>query len=635
MIRDMLRLAIWGVTRRKSDIIATLHDLGILHLDPPKSLDITSPQLDRLKLLRGKLLGVLEALEWTGWATLKESDISHARYSLNLPFDDIVSEISHSLDQFSNRLGCSLNERKDLQDLYVKLKNAHEILLHFHSFLRKDISEGYYVSLWWMNKTDMAEALTLIRNEISRIAPIKTGEYMRYHPYIQPDREMLVAVAVNEQFSEMVSRIMESCNGALWKAPSGYERENILETSDAIEEGLNLLPEKRRELESDLKNTAQIWGPKLAAIYILADEKLEEIFLGKMAHSLGDAFLIEGWIPADELEKVLSSLRENYGSDVFVQWRYPSAAEWNDVPISLSNSTLSRPFELFLKLLQPPRYKTTDPTSAIALFFPLFGGCMVGDVGYGLLIFLLGFSLRKRSQNRICNDLGVIVIFMAIWSIAWGVAYGEFFGDVGHRLFGMEPLWVERSHAVMPVMILTIVMGAAHIILGLFIGLYEGIKTKRRHVWMEKTGNLCVLFALIGALVTLKGWLPQEVFTIALSSLIIGLILLIAGGGIGGLVESMGAIGNILSYVRIAAIGLSSAILALVASKFIDVFGLSLLGIFLALSVHLLNFVLAIGGASIHSARLHYVEFMGKFYSGGGKDYKPFSRGREFRWRRG
>ncbi|HRX25379.1 MAG TPA: V-type ATPase 116kDa subunit family protein, partial [Aminivibrio sp.] len=209
-----------------------------------------------------------------------------------------------------------------------------------------------------------------------------------------------------------------------------------------------------------------------------------------------------------------------------------------------------------------------------------------------------------------------------------------FFGDAGHRLFHLEPLWVERSVSVLPVVVFTVALGAAHVFFGLLLGIYQGVRNSHRHLWMEKAGNLAVLLALVAGLVVLKAEMPRGVFTVPFSLLVIGLALLIAGGGIGGIIETLGSIGNIISYVRIAAIGLSSAILALVASKFLDVFGLSVFGIFLALMIHLLNFVLAIGGSALHSARLHYVEFFGKFYSGNGKEYTPFQRRSGSSWKK-
>jgi V/A-type H+-transporting ATPase subunit I len=232
------------------------------------------------------------------------------------------------------------------------------------------------------------------------------------------------------------------------------------------------------------------------------------------------------------------------------------------------------------------------------------------------------------------SNIGKILLFVGAWSILWGLAYGELFGDLGHRVFHMEPLWVERSHVVLPVMVFTLGLGVFHVVLGLLLGLLQGIRNRQRHVWLEKLGNIVVLAGLIGAMVAIKGWLPDGVFTISVTLLVVGIVLLLVGGGIGGLVESIGTVGNILSYIRIAAIGLSSAILAIVATQFVDVFGVTLLGILVALAMHLLNFILALAGSGLHSARLQYVEFFGKFYSGGGKDYKPFARRRLKSWKK-
>lgn len=340
-----------------------------------------------------------------------------------------------------------------------------------------------------------------------------------------------------------------------------------------------------------------------------------------------------GWIPRDALHETARRMEERFGVDVLIQWRLPGEDEWKDVPTALKNAPLASPFELFLRLLRLPTYDGVDPTPMVALFFPFFSGCMIGDVGYGGLFLLLALWLKGR-KTPVLRDVSAILTHVALWSMLWGLAWGEFFGDVGHRLFHMEPLLVERTQGILPVMIFTVSLGLFHVLLGLFIGLCQGIRHRHRHLWMEKAGNMLFLVGLIVVILFLKHRLPKELFTVPISLLVVGMALLVGGGGIGGIVEAFGSIGNVISYVRIAAIGLSSAILAMVASKFTDVLGLSVLGLLLALVIHLLNLVIAIGGSSLHSARLHYVEFFGRFYSAGGKNYTPFRKRSGLTWKK-
>lgn len=634
MIREMIRLAVWGLVNDRSEIINSLHELGVLHLGIPHSKELSNEQIDSLRLLRGKLLGMLEALEWNKWNKLNDDSVEKVRKSFTLPLENIVPEIDKSLMDFQVRIGKIREEKKNLTELNLKLHQTHDIIHHFHSFLTDEAGKGMVTSLWWINRGSLSRILSDLRKEIRRLTPVKEREYLSYHTFQVREKESLLSLSVNPDVADAVSAILTGFGGVTWHPPADYERENALDSVTAIEEGLSWIPDRLKEIHSDLRLAHDEWGPKLAALYILVDEKFEQLLVENSTNEKGSLFLIEGWIPSDNLDATMETLAQRFGDRVICRWRFPSSEEWHDVPISLSNIAVFRPFEIFLKLLQAPTYKTLDPTAFIAVFFPFFSGCMVGDIGYGLLIFILGLWLKRKHHNQLLSDIGHVALSVSVWSGVWGLAFGEFFGDVGHRLFHMEPIWVERSHAVMPVMIFTISLGAAHVLLGLLLGVYQGLKRRKHHIWMEKAGNLLVILALIGLLVIIKGWLPQNLFSIAISFLIVGFLLLMIGGGIGGLIEAMGSIGNILSYVRIAAIGLSSAILAVVASKFVDVFGISILGLFMALAIHILNFILALGGSGLHSARLHYVEFMGKFYSGGGKYYKPFSKRRENRWKK-
>ena len=184
----------------------------------------------------------------------------------------------------------------------------------------------------------------------------------------------------------------------------------------------------------------------------------------------------------------------------------------------------------------------------------------------------------------------------------------------------------NRVDAMIPMLIVAITIGVIHVFLGLIIGIRNAIITKKRKHLYEKTGMLMMISAIIIILGMLAGYLPDIVIYPAVLLIVIAMPLILMGAGVFGAIEVMSTVGNILSYARLMAIGMASVILAMVANRLSGAFGIAIIGIIVAILLHTLNLVLAMFSPSIHSVRLHLVEFFSKFYEGGGIVYRPFKR---------
>ncbi len=634
MIRDMLFFGLWGLVGDRPRIIGKLHDLGVVHLHE-EPLEYVSPETAaEMKILRGKALGLLESLGWSEWVSIPREVLEEERVLLSTSDETMIEAVEESLDSFSARLSGKLRMKADLEIKLNSIKGALRTISHFDTFIRDNARSGLEISIWWAQKASIPEPAARIRKIVRDKNPLEKGDRIPYLLRVTPGGERILAIAYPPEFREVVREILLSEQCIPWMLPGDYESMTFREALPLMEAALEEIPRGIDGIDRNLKAARREWGPKLGALYVILDEKVEEALVESGSETRGEVFRLSGWVPADEKDELATRLKTEFGERLFLRWREPQPGEWPEVPTSLKNPRYFQPFELFLKLMPVISYKGLDPTVLIGLFFPLFGGCMVGDMGYGLVIGVLGFWLRRKDGQPIMKDVGCILLYLAAWSIFWGAAYGEVFGDLGHRFFHLEPLWLERSQVVLPVMAFTVGLGFAHVFLGFLMGVVQGLRMGQRHLWMERLGNVVVFLALLSVMVQVKGWLPGRLFTIPVTLLVLGLVLLLAGGGMGGLVEALGSVGNVLSYVRIAAIGLSSAILATVANSFVDSLGVTFFGVFMALAIHLLNFALAVAGSSLHSARLQYVEFLGKFHAGGGTLYKPFSRREPGLWKR-
>ncbi len=291
----------------------------------------------------------------------------------------------------------------------------------------------------------------------------------------------------------------------------------------------------------------------------------------------------------------------------------------------LRNRRVVRPFEAVLRLLPPPRYGSIDPVWYVALFFPLFFGLMLGDVGYGVIIAGLAWLLHRRSRpGTLLRQVSEIAGICAASSLFFGVLFGELFGDLGRRLWGFRPLVFDREEEMVAFLAVAVAIGFVHILIGLVLGVLTARRREPRLALARGlTAGMLVLLAMV--LGAAAGVLPEAIVLPGAVLLGLGFPVLVFCEGVAAPVEFLSTVGNVLSYARLMALGTASVMLALVANELAGTVGNLALAVLIGVLFHAVNLVLGLFSPTIHSLRLHYVEFFGKFYDPGGRAYRPFT----------
>ncbi len=379
-----------------------------------------------------------------------------------------------------------------------------------------------------------------------------------------------------------------------------------------------------------------------------------------------ETFITEGWVPANNAEKVKEALVRATGGKVYVEEL--EIEDLNEVPVEYHNPSFAKPSQMFMDLYSRPRYTEVDPTLMVSIVFPIFFGFILGDVGYGLILLLLTLALRRVFTGGEGRQLLVSLRNASIASIIFGLLYSEFLGFalpwapiIYSRHLNIGAHASEHGAQVAELLIVTIWIGILHITLGRIIGIrnarsmYHGKHAKQ--AMLANAGWLGVMWGIILAIWSMYAiplmpdlsGLPAIVMglnaaTILGAVLLIGGIIAIAQENALEVIEIPTIISHVLSYARLAAVGLSSVAIAMVVNYIaigmmiepqleeITVVGVLIIivGILVFLLGHALNTALGILGGGLNSIRLHYVEFFTKFYKGGGKKYNPFGMKQKF-----
>jgi V/A-type H+-transporting ATPase subunit I len=189
----------------------------------------------------------------------------------------------------------------------------------------------------------------------------------------------------------------------------------------------------------------------------------------------------------------------------------------------------------------------------------------------------------------------------------------------------MKPLFIDRQKNIIPMLYFSMAIGLAHVTLGLALGFISALQRHTKKEALVKLLNIILIFLIIALIITFIGFFPRLLARPLIISILVLCPLLLFSGGLLAPLELLKNIGNIISYARIMAIGLTSVLLANVANQLSGLTGDIILGLIVGGIIHLIGITIGVFSSSIHSLRLHYVEFFDKFIELGGRKYKPFS----------
>ena len=657
-VMPMQRIGIYALKSRRKPILELIQRRGVVEIHAEKAEDAVFRQTDTAPAKAGyedntsTLQAALEALD----------KLEPEKKSLLAPLEGRTPIPLSRYEETAGAAGKTLRAASRVNALWKKCADDRAEILRLEAQIRMlepwsrlDVSmrtTGTASTAAFIGSFPAEYTEEALKAEIARGAPEIDG----------------VAVEVLSAGTQQTCAFLlcHASNGAKLEAflrsiGFTYPADRSKKPPQARMQDLNARIEKLRAeidgAEAEIRTYAALRGAMQYTIdyFSMRIEKYD--VLGRLWQS-PHVFVITGYIPAESAPALEKELTEKF--EAYVELETP--AEDEDVPVKLKNNAFAAPVEGVLESYSMPGRKEIDPSTLMAVFYYFLFGMMLSDAGYGLLMVIgCGIALAKfKNMEESLRKFLKMFLYCGISTVFWGAMFGSFFGDavtvIGKTFFNVDiaipALWFTPLNEPMRLLLFSFLIGVIHLFAGLGAQFYQ---LARQGLWKDAIFDVVFWYMLVGGgilyllsmqmfadMVSLGFTLPAAVGTAGAIAAGIGAvgIVLTAGResrspfkrllkGLYGLYGVSSYLSDILSYSRLLALGLATGVIASVFNQMGAMLGNSPAGVavfvFAFLVGHTLNLGINVLGAYVHTNRLQFVEFFGKFFEGGSRKFNPFS----------
>ena len=591
-----------------------------------KMTDIDAQIAEKNKLLLKikEIMAVLATYDTKKWAEQITLKVKKKPFSApsEVDFDEFVDsgryEIALGKLNKIDRLVKILDTKKEELN---SMRDEYHTLLAWKSYdVRLDLRETAFtrVILGSLGKKANISAISkeLEQSFPAQIYKINEDKHAKY-----------VSVISHRSTSEEVMRYLAS---------KGFSEAALPKIEGSVDDAIKALEERvNKNLDDTQKIQANIAAYvgieyQLGIAYDIISTNIVELENKKKLAKSGGICILDGWTPVASYERVEQTFKR---LDCAYEFSDPTPED--DVPVLIKNNPFASSFEPVISLYSLPKYKTFDPTFVMSFFYTIIFGLMFADVAYGLILAAGCFLAIKLLYPR-----GTLKKFFQMFAICgiscavWGVILGGYLGDFPSSVLGIDinlALWFDPIKDPITFLVLSVAVGAIHMITGMIIKMVILIKRGQAFSAIFDVGSWIVIFIGVAlALINTKIGLIVALVGVAMLVLTQGRaqknIIMKLVKGVGSLYNVTSYASDLLSYTRILALGLASAVIAKVINIIAGLGGSSIGGYILLIVVllvgHALNMAINLLGTFVHASRLQYIEFFGKFYEEGGT---PFS----------